>query len=86
MTPSARTSRPACSTTSWRISLGSRRTVIRAAISRRACSAWARRPSASRDWSSSSISRVVVIVIAAWSAIATRSAASGSPHASCDAL
>ena len=55
---------------------------MRAAISRRACSASARRPRATRDWSSSSISRVVVIVIEAWSAIAVRTAASVSSQAS----
>ena len=49
ITPSARTRRTAWSTTSPRISLVSRSTVMRAAISRSACSAWARRPSASRD-------------------------------------
>ena len=54
-------------TTSWRISVGSRRTVIRAAISRSACSASARRARAARDLSSSSNSRVVRIVMAAWS-------------------
>ena len=77
MTPSAPTRRPAWVTTSWRISVGSRRIVIRAAISRSACSASARRARAVRDRSSSSNSRAVRIVMAAWSAIASRIPAVG---------
>ena len=82
ITPSAPTRRPAWVTTSWRISVGSRRTVIRAAISRSACSASARRARAALDRSSSSNSRAVRIVMAAWSAIASRTWLSLSPHAS----
>ena len=56
--------------------------VMRAAISRSACSASARRASALRDRSSASSRRVRAIAMAACAAIASSNPASASPHAS----
>ena len=82
MAPWPPTSRLASSTTSWRMSAGSRRAVIRAAISRSACSASARRASRERERSSSSMSRARVMAMAAWAAIEPSRSACGWSQAS----
>jgi hypothetical protein len=64
--PSESSRRSASSTTCWSRSPGSRIAVIRAAISRSACSVSARRAISSRDRPSSSMSRAFWIAIAAW--------------------
>ena len=71
----------AASTTCLRRSTGSRMAVIRAAISRRACSARARRRTSSRDWAIASMSRAFWIAIAAWWARASTSATSSGANA-----
>ena len=67
--------------TDWRISSWSRIALTRAAISRSVRSASAVRASSSRDRASSSISRALVIAIAAWLASAPTSPASSSANA-----
>ena len=69
-------SRAASSTTRSRITSGSRRAAIRAVMSRSDRSVSARRATARRDFSSSSMSRALVIAMAAWSARPPRTASS----------
>ena len=80
--PVAPSSRTEASMTDWRISSLSRIALTRAAISRRVRSASAVRPRASRDRASSSMSRALVIAMAACPARASMSDASISLNAS----